>query len=146
MEETSLIVGLAIAFGAALGGGVIARLLKQPAILGYLVAGIIVGPSALGLIQNTDNIQILATIGVVLLLFTLGIEFSFQELKRVRNVGIFGGIAQIVLTTGLGMLVAMFLLGQSLREAIIFGFLIALSSTMVVIGMLVDRGEAGGQG
>ena len=142
MEETSLIVGLAIAFGAALGGGVIARLLKQPAILGYLVAGIIVGPSALGLIQNTDNIQILATIGVVLLLFTLGIEFSFQELKRVRNVGIFGGIAQIVLTTGLGMLVAMFLLGQSLREAIIFGFLIALSSTMVVIGMLVDRGEA----
>ena len=137
-----MILDLAIVLGAALGGGLIARLLKQPAILGYAVAGIVIGPYALGLVQNTHNIEILATIGVVLLLFTLGVEFSFHELKRIRNVAIFGGIAQIAVTTALGMFVAMFLLGQSLREAIIFGFLIALSSTMVVLGMLVDRGEA----
>ncbi len=137
-----LILDLAIAFGVALGGGIIARLLRQPAILGYLIAGIVIGPYALGLVQSTDNIQILATIGVVLLLFTLGIEFSFHELKRIRNIAIFGGIAQIVVMTALGMFIAMLLLGQSLREAIVFGFLIALSSTMVVIGMLVDRGEA----
>jgi CPA2 family monovalent cation:H+ antiporter-2 len=142
MEATRLIIDLAIAFGAALGGGVVTRLLKQSAILGYLVAGIVIGPYALGLVQSSENIQTLATIGVVLLLFTLGVEFSFQELKRIRNIAIFGGIVQIVITTGLGILVAMFLLGQSLREAIVFGFLIAVSSTMVVLGMLVDRGEA----
>jgi CPA2 family monovalent cation:H+ antiporter-2 len=141
MEESRLLLDLAIAFGVALGGGIIARLLKQPAILGYLIAGIVIGPYALGLVHSTANIQILATVGVVLLLFTLGIEFSFQELRWVRNVAVFGGIAQIIATTALGMLVAMFLLGQSLREAIVFGLLISLSSTMVVIGMLVDRGE-----
>jgi CPA2 family monovalent cation:H+ antiporter-2 len=142
MEESRLILDLAIVLGAALGGGLIARLLKQSAILGYAVAGIVIGPYALGLVQSSHNIEILATIGVVLLLFTLGVEFSFHELKRIKNVAIFGGIAQIAVTTALGMFVAMFLLGQSLREAIIFGFLIALSSTMVVLGMLVDRGEA----
>ena len=142
MEESRLILDLAIAFGAALGGGLIARLLKQPAILGFIIAGIVIGPYALGLIQSIDNIRLLATIGVVILLFTLGLEFSLRELKRIRNVAIFGGIAQIVVTTALAMLLAMYLLGQSPREATVFGFLIALSSTMVVLGMLVDRGEA----
>mgnify|MGYP001108267647 CR=1 FL=1 len=142
MEESRLILDLTISFAAALGGGLIARLLKQPALIGYLVAGIVIGPYVLGLVQSTENIQILATIGVVLLLFTLGIEFSFHELKRIRNVAIFGGIGQIVVTTALGVIVATFLLEQSLREAVIFGFLIALSSTMAVVGMLVDRGEA----
>ena len=142
MEESRLILDLAIVLGAALGGGLIARLLKQPAILGYAVAGIVIGPYALGLIQSTHNIEILATIGVVLLLFTLGIQFSFHELKQIRNIAIFGGIGQIVVTTTLGMFAAMYLLGQGLREAIVFGLLIALSSTMVVLGMLFDRGEA----
>jgi CPA2 family monovalent cation:H+ antiporter-2 len=142
MEETSLILDLAIAFGAALGGGVIARLLRQPALLGYLIAGIIIGPYALGLIPSTDNIQILATIGVVLLLFTLGIEFSFQELARIRNVAIFGGVVQVVVTTALGTFLGISLLGLGLYEAIAFGFMLALSSTMVVLGMLVGRGEA----
>jgi len=142
MEETGLILDLAIAFGAALVGGLIARLLKQPALLGYLIAGIVIGPYALGLIQRTDNIQILATIGVVLLLFTLGIEFSLQELRRIRDIAIFGGIAQIAATTALGIFVGRALLGQGLYEAIAFGFMIALSSTMVVIGMLVGRGES----
>ncbi|MEA3442021.1 MAG: cation:proton antiporter [Chloroflexota bacterium] len=142
MEESRLILDLAIAFGAALGGGLIARSLRQPALLGYLIAGIVIGPYALGLVQSKDNIEILAAIGVVLLLFTLGVEFSFHELKRIRNVAIFGGIAQIAVTTVLGMFVGISLLGQSLYEAIVFGFMVALSSTMVVVGMLVDRGEA----
>ena len=92
--------------------------------------------------RNTENIQILATIGVVLLLFTLGIEFSFPELKRIKNIAIFGGISQIVATTALGTFIAVFLLELNLYEAVVFGFLVALSSTMVVLGMLVDRGEA----
>ena len=142
MEEASLIIDLAIAFGVALAGGAIARLLKLPALLGYLLAGIAIGPYALGWIQGTDEIQTLATIGVVLLLFTLGIEFSLHELKRIKNVAIFGGIAQIAASTALGTFVGKVILGQSLYEAIAFGFMIALSSTMVVIGMLVSRGES----
>lgn len=142
MGESELLLDLAIAFGAALGGGLIARLLKQPAILGYIVAGVVISPDALGLVQNINDIRTIATIGVVLLLFTLGVESSFHELKRIRNVAIIGGTVQIVVITGLGALAVGFLLGQGLREAIVLGFLISLSSTKVVIGMLVERGEA----
>ncbi len=142
MEEIGLILSLAIAFGAALIGGVVARLLKQPPILGYLIAGIAIGPYLLGLIQDTGSIQILATIGVVLLLFTLGIEFSFKELKRVRGVAIFGGLAQVTVTAIVGTFIGILLLKQTINQAIVFGSLLAFSSTMVVIGMLIDKGEA----
>ena len=142
MEEYSLILDLAIVIGAALVGGLIARLLKQPTVLGYIIAGIAIGPYAVGLVQNSNNVRLLAVVGVVLLLFSLGVEFSFHELKRIRNVAIFGGTAQILITTSLGMIVVIFLLGQSLTEAIVFGFLISLSSTKVVFGILIERGEA----
>ncbi|MCD6230794.1 MAG: cation:proton antiporter [Dehalococcoidia bacterium] len=142
MEEIGLILSLAIAFGAALIGGVVAKLLKQPSILGYLIAGIAIGPYLLGLIQDTGSIQTLATIGVVLLLFTLGIEFSFKELKRVRGVAIFGGLAQVTVTTILGTFIGILLLKQTINQAVVFGSLLAFSSTMVVIGMLIDKGEA----
>jgi len=141
MEEYRLILDLAIVIGAALGGGLIARLLKQPTVLGYIIAGIVIGPYALGLVQNSNDIRLLAVVGVVLLLFTLGVGFSFHELKRIRNIAIFGGTAQILITTCLGMIVVMFLLGQSLTEAIVFGFLISLSSTKVVFAILIERGE-----
>ena len=140
LDEVSLILNLAIVLGAALAGGLAARFLKQSPIVGYLLAGIVIGPHMLSLIQDAGEIRVLATIGVVLLLFTLGVKFSLRELIRVRKVAIGGGIFQLLLTTGLGMGVAI-LLGWSLREAIIFGFLIAISSTMVVIGMLTYRGE-----
>ncbi len=141
MHESELLLDLAIAFGVALGSGVIARLLKQPAFIGYVLAGILVGPHALGVIQSIDNIRVLATIGVVLLLFTHGIELSFKKLKRIRNVAILGGVTQILACTALGVIIALFLLGQGIREAIVFGFLISLGSTMVVLGLLTDRGE-----
>ncbi|MCD6568380.1 MAG: cation:proton antiporter [Dehalococcoidia bacterium] len=143
MGEEGLVLDLAIAFGVALVGGLLARLLKQPPLLGYLVAGIAIGPHALGLVQSMENIDILASIGVVLLLFTLGIEFSFHELARIRKIAVGGGIAQVAVTMAFGVLVGVFLLGQDTREAVAFGFMLALSSTMVVIGMLVDRGESG---
>jgi monovalent cation:H+ antiporter-2, CPA2 family len=141
MYETELIYDLAIAFGAALGSGIVARLLKQPAFVGYVVAGIIVGPYALGLIQSINNIHVLATLGVVLLLFTHGIELSFNMLRRIRHVAILGGIAQILITTILGVLISLFILGNSIRESIVYGFLISLGSTMVALGLLSDRGE-----
>ena len=142
MDEFGLIMNMAIVLGAALAGGLAARFLKQSAIIGYLLAGVVIGPYALGLIQESDEIRVLATIGVVLLLFTLGVKFSLREMIRVRKVAIGGGLLQLLATTGLGLGVAL-LLGWSLIEAVTIGFLIALSSTMVVIGMLTERGELG---
>ena len=142
MDEFGLIMNMAIVLGAALAGGLAARFLKQSAIIGYLLAGVVIGPYALGLIQESDEIRVLATIGVVLLLFTLGVKFSIREMIRVRKVAIGGGLLQLLATTGLGLGVAL-LLGWSLLEAVTIGFLIALSSTMVVIGMLTERGELG---
>ena len=79
-------MNMAIVLGAALAGGLAARFLKQSAIIGYLLAGVVIGPYALGLIQESDEIRVLATIGVVLLLFTLGVKFSIREMIRVRKV------------------------------------------------------------
>jgi len=139
-DEFSLIRNVAIVAGAALAAGLAARFLKQSAIIGYLLAGVVIGPHALGLIEESDEIRVLATIGVVLLLFTLGVKLSLREIMRLKNVAIWGGLFQLLVTTGLGIGVAA-LLGWALREAVTFGFLIALSSTMVVIGMLTYRGE-----
>jgi len=141
MYETELIYDLAIAFSVALGSGIIARLIKQPAFVGYVIAGIIVGPHALGLIQSIENIHVLATIGVVLLLFAHGIELSFNRLRRIRHIAILGGITQILVTTILGVLISLFILGNGIRESIVFGFLVSLGSTMVALGLLSERGE-----
>ncbi len=109
MDEFTLLQNLAIVLGAALVGGLAARFLKQSAIIGYLLAGVVIGPHALGLIQESNEITVLATIGVVLLLFTLGVEFSLRELMRVKRIAIGGGTVQMLLTTGLGLGVALLL-------------------------------------
>ncbi|MFQ6122620.1 MAG: cation:proton antiporter [Dehalococcoidales bacterium] len=132
---------LAIIMGAALVGGLIAYRLRLPVLLGYLVAGILIGPYSFGLVKNVDLIETMASIGVVLLLFTLGMEFSLSDLKRVGKIGLAGGTIQIILTALLGFAISKALLNWSVPDAIFFGFLIALSSTMVVLKILVERGE-----
>ena len=140
MEELGLGLDLIIVLTAAIAGGIGARWLKLPIILGYLAAGIVVGPYGLGLVQDLETINALATIGVILLLFTLGLELSLSELKRIGRVAVWGGSAQILLTAGVGFALGK-LLGWETTEAIFFGFLIALSSTMIVLKTLMDRGE-----
>jgi CPA2 family monovalent cation:H+ antiporter-2 len=142
MEEVALITSLAIVLGVALAAGVAARVLKLPVILGYLVSGIVIGPFGLGLVPEVEEVETLATIGVVLLMFTLGIEFSLRTLRQVGRVAILGGSIQITSTIALGVLVG-WLLGWSVREAVVFGLLIALSSTIIVLKTLMDRGELG---
>jgi len=119
---------------------VLARWAKLPVILGYLLGGIAVGPYGLGWVQEPATIESLANVGVILLLFTLGLEFSFKELLRVGKIAIFGGIAQILLTTGAGMAIGK-VLGFDMLQAVFFGYLIALSSTMIVLKTLMARGE-----
>jgi len=131
----------AIIMAAALAGGLVAYRLRLPVILGYLVAGILIGPHSFGLVKNLDMIETMASIGVVLLLFTLGMEFSLGDLKRVGKIGLGGGAIQIVATALLGFIISQFILRWPIPDAIFFGFLIALSSTTVVLKILVERGE-----
>jgi len=124
----------------AVAGGMLARWLRLPVILGYLLGGIAVGPYGLGWVHETQSINSLANIGVVLLLFAIGLEFSFKEVMRMGRVAILGGLAQIVLTTVVGLGLGR-LLGLGVVGSVLFGFLVALSSTMVVLKLLMERGE-----
>ena len=139
-EELHFILDVGIALAFALIAGGIAVRLSQPAILGYIFAGVIVGPFTPGFVGDVDRIATLAELGVVLLLFALGVEFSLRELARVRRVVVPGTLLQIVIVTVIGWVGAV-PLGLDPRAALVVGAALAISSTLVVIKVLTDRGE-----
>lgn len=133
---------IAIILVAALLGGFVAQRLHQPLILGYIIAGILVGPYTGGVtVTEIHDIELLAEIGVALLLFALGIEFSFKKLQRVRSIAFIGTPIQIMLTAILGYAIGQFS-GWSAYESLWLGALISLSSTMVIIKTLVAQGTS----
>ncbi|MGD1120323.1 MAG: cation:proton antiporter [Dehalococcoidales bacterium] len=140
MEGLSIGRDLLIVLAVAIAGGMLARWLRLPIILGYLAGGIAVGPFGFGWVHDSSTIDSLAKIGIALLLFAIGLEFSLKELMALGKVAILGGLAQIILTSMVG-----FGLGRAIglgnTGAIFFGFIIALSSTMVVLKLLMDRAE-----
>ncbi|MEW6289254.1 MAG: cation:proton antiporter [Thermodesulfobacteriota bacterium] len=128
---------------AAFIGGIIAQKLRQPLILGYILAGIAIGPYTAGVtVKDIHQIELLAEIGVALLLFALGLEFSLKELKPVRHVALIGTPIQILLTMGLGFTLGKFY-GWTAGESLWFGALISLSSTMVLLKTLMNQGWMG---
>ena len=134
---------IAIIVVAGLLGGLIAQKLRQPLILGYILAGVMVGPFTGGVtVSEIHNIELLAEIGVALLLFALGIEFSLKELKPVRTIALIGTPIQILLTMALGYGIGQ-LLGWEWVTSLWFGGLIALSSTMVTLKTLMSKGRMG---
>ncbi len=134
---------IAIIVVAGLIGGLIAQQLRQPLILGYILAGLVVGPFTGGVtVSNIHDIELLAEIGVALLLFALGLEFSLKELKPVRHVALIGTPIQILLTIALGYGIGQ-LFGWQWIESIWLGGLIALSSTMIVLKTLMSQGRMG---
>jgi len=138
-----LIGDLTLVLAVALVGGFAAHRLGQPLIVGYIIAGVIVGPFTGGLtVRHVEGIEQLAELGVVLLLFSLGLEVSFRELAPVRAVALAGGALQIVMTMvfGVGLAEA---LGWAWQPALWFGALIALSSTMVALKTLQGQGRIG---
>ena len=141
MHQTDPVVGITILLAAALVGGMIAHRLRQPVILGYLAIGVAVGPHALGVVDDVALIEATATIGVALLMFTLGLEISLAQLREVGRVGMWGGIAQILVTFALGVAVGSTLFRWSVSQSILFGLIISLSSTAVCLKLLMDRGE-----
>jgi CPA2 family monovalent cation:H+ antiporter-2 len=133
-------------FSAAAIGGLLASLLSQPIILGYLLAGIIVGPAGLGLIKEYEQVEIVAELGVTFLLFTLGVEFSLEELNKVKNISLGGGGLQILLTILMTIVVSLgFGWVTSIPQGLFLGELISLSSTAVVIKSLNEQNESATQ-
>jgi CPA2 family monovalent cation:H+ antiporter-2 len=141
-EQLTLIVEMVTVLGAATVGGLVASRLGQPALLGYLVSGMVVGPFGLKLVEAEGDIQVLSEVGVALLLFALGVEFSLKELLRVRAIALGGGSLQLLLTILLGGGLA-YLTGwvDTLPKAIFLGAVLSLSSTAVVLKSLIERNE-----
>jgi CPA2 family monovalent cation:H+ antiporter-2 len=141
--DVQLVTDLTLVLAAALAGGFVARRFGQPLIVGYILAGILVGPFTGGLtVRHVEDIEQLAELGVALLLFSLGLEVSFRQLAPVRTVALAGGCVQIVLTIALGVVLA-HRLGWAWQPALWFGALVALSSTMVALKTLQAQGRLG---
>jgi monovalent cation:H+ antiporter-2, CPA2 family len=131
---------------AAAAIGYVSQRLRIVPIVGFLLAGVLIGPSALGLVRDLEVIELVAEIGIVLLLFTIGIEFSLERLARIRRYVLVGGGAKVLLAIALAaaLLVP---LGVAPRDAVFTGFLVAISSTAIVLKVLADRREvASGHG
>jgi monovalent cation:H+ antiporter-2, CPA2 family len=128
---------------AGLITGLIANKIKIPPIIGYIIAGIIIGPYTGGIgVSDIARIELLAEIGVALLLFSIGLDFSFRELKTVKAIAFAGTPIQIVLLIAYGFGIANFL-NLPWNASLIFGMIISLSSTMVVLKSLMSRGLVG---
>lgn len=140
MGNLTLATSVAIILATAFLGGILARRFRQPAILGYILAGVTIGGWAIGFTQGREALASLAEIGIVFLMFALGLELSFARLRRVWEVAFWGGIIQILVTIILGILIFQ-TLGFDFYSSLFLGCTFSLSSTAVVVKILSERGE-----
>jgi CPA2 family monovalent cation:H+ antiporter-2 len=139
--EMPILTEVVIIFGLTIAVLIICNRFKIPTVVGFLISGMLAGPSGMKFITNESNdIQTLSEIGVVMLLFTIGIEFSLTDLVRIRKSVLLGGSLQVFLTLAATAAFSK-LLGLSLNESIFMGFLISLSSTAIVLKILQQRDE-----
>jgi CPA2 family monovalent cation:H+ antiporter-2 len=139
-HEPVLISTIAIGLSAAFIGGLLARRIGLPAIVGYILAGIAVGPFTPGLIADQAIATELAEIGVILLMFGVGIHFSIRDLLAVRSIAVPGAVGQITVATLLGVLLGL-ALGWDLGGGMVLGLAVSVASTVVLLRALGDRGE-----
>src|SRR5512138_4044613 len=138
MHSVPLLINITMALVVAFAGGLLARRVGLPTIVGYLLAGIIIGPFTPGFVGDIETIQQLAELGVIFLMFGVGLHFSFGDLWRVRDIAIPGALLQVALTTLLGL--GVFLLwGSSVPAAVVLGISVAISSTVVLLRGLMDH-------
>jgi len=140
MEATPLIVELAVALMAATIGAVVAVRLGISPIVGYIVAGIAIGPYTPGLVGDTEVVRAVADIGVVFLMFAIGAQVSLPDLARVGRLASIGGVVQTLVLLGAGYAVGL-AIGLSPLEALFLGAVVSNSSSMVLGKVLGDRGE-----
>jgi len=140
MAEFEFLKSLIIIFGISAVSIFILNKFRVPSIVGFLVSGMLLGPHGLELIRDIHLVEIFAEIGVVLLLFTIGLEFSLKNILRLRKAIFVGGLLQVVITALLFFTLAI-IFNQEINSSIIIGLLFALSSTAIVMKLLFDRAE-----
>jgi CPA2 family monovalent cation:H+ antiporter-2 len=138
--EIPLLKDILILFGLAIAVLLICHRLHVPTIVGFLLTGILAGPHGLGMISAVNEVEILAEIGIVLLLFTIGIEFSLGNLLQIRRSVLIGGFFQVLLTIVVTYLISM-QLGLKFEQSVFIGFLVSLSSTAIVLKVIQERAE-----
>jgi len=138
--ELSIFYDIAIIFGVAIIVILVCNFFKIPHLVGYLITGIILSPNTTNILRQTTEVETFAEIGVILLLFTIGLEFSFSNLNKIRRYITIGGGLQVLLTIALTTILIV-LIGRSFPESIFWGFVIALSSSAIVIKMMQDKNE-----
>lgn len=139
MHDLTLLKDLVLILAVGVGVALVLRRVGVPSIAGFIVAGIIVGPRSLGLVADTQEVELLAEIGVVLLLFGIGMELSLEKIRRLWKPILLGGSLQMVLTIGLATWIAT-AFSLSWRQGIFIGFMVAVSSTAIVLRGLEYRG------
>src|SRR6186997_1937070 len=138
-HDVSLIATIATGFGLALVLGYIAARLRMPPLVGYLLAGIVIGPATPGFVADIGLARQLAEIGVMLLMFGVGLHFSLDDLLAVRRIALPGAVVQMGVATALGMGVA-HLWGWDLAAGLVFGLALSVASTVVLLKALESRG------
>jgi monovalent cation:H+ antiporter-2, CPA2 family len=135
---TTMVVGLCLAFAL----GLVAHRLKLPMIAGYLLAGVIIGPFTPGFVADQYLAQELAELGVILLMFGVGLHFSLKELMAVKTIAIPGALGQIIVATAAGTLMG-WAMGWTIGASIVFGLSLSVASTVVLLRSLQERGIVG---
>ena len=138
-HETALVATVAAGLGLAFVLGFLAAKLRLPPLVGYLLAGVAVGPFTPGFVADSNLAGQLAEIGVILLMFGVGLHFSFDDLLAVRRIAVPGAVVQIAVATGLGVAAAK-VWGWSLGAALVFGLSLSVASTVVLLRALEERG------
>lgn len=139
MHELTLLINIAVALVVAFVGGLVARRIGLPTMVGYMLAGIAIGPFTPGFVGDVDTISQLAELGVIFLMFGVGLHFSFSDLWRVRNIAIPGALAQMTLATLLGFGLSQ-LWGWSVAAGLVLGLAVSMASTVVLLRGLMDNG------
>jgi CPA2 family monovalent cation:H+ antiporter-2 len=143
-NDSSLLLDVAVAFAVALAGGWLATRLRLPAIVGYIAAGLVISPFTPGFVGDIDRLRLIADIGVVLLLFSVGVQFTIADLYRGGTRILFVTLFSTILTAGAGLLLIP-LLGIGWQEAAYVGAAASICSSIVVVTMLERRGEIASQ-
>ncbi len=138
MHDLVILINITLALVVAFIGGIIARKVGLPTIVGYLLAGIAIGPFTPGFVGDVETIQELAELGVIFLMFGVGLHFSFTDLWRVRDIAIPGALIQTAIATLLGIGLTQ-LWGWSLTSGIVLGLAVSVASTVVLLRGLMDN-------
>jgi len=140
MQGLDLLRDLLIIFGVSVLVVLLLHRLRLPTITGFLLSGVLLGPHGLSLVSDLERIELLADVGVMLLLFTIGLEFSFAQVRRLWATALAGAVTPVVATSALCAVAAGFM-GLSPQQGIFLGFLLSLSSTVIPMKALSDRGQ-----